>query len=233
MPVSVITDSAAALPVEVAERAEIAVVPLRLVLGGRSFRDGELDPREVLARAAEGVTDAELRSVMVCYRDVLGSHQQALNRLSVYRVPDADTGTNMTLTVEAVVSALGQATGMASTCRAISRGALLGGRGISGVVLAQLLGATATRFAHSDSIDGSVLVQQHLGRDANPDQLVQPCPRAARAVGPLLGGHPGRGSGRRRCGPGCGWRGQGLVTSRRRTHPVATERAPQNIEHPP
>jgi DAK2 domain fusion protein YloV len=105
------------------------------------------------------LTDAQLRSVMICYRDLLGSHQQALNRLNVYPVPDADTGTNMTLTVEAVVSALGQATGMASTCRAISRGALLGGRGISGVVLAQLLGAAASRFAHSDSIDGSVLAQ--------------------------------------------------------------------------
>jgi DegV family protein with EDD domain len=58
MPVSVITDSAAALPVEVAERAGIGVVPLRLVVGGRSFRDGELDPREVLARAAEGITTA-------------------------------------------------------------------------------------------------------------------------------------------------------------------------------
>jgi DegV family protein with EDD domain len=56
MAVSVITDSAAALPAGVAEQAGIAVVSLRLVIGGRSFRDGELDPREILARVEEGVT---------------------------------------------------------------------------------------------------------------------------------------------------------------------------------
>jgi dihydroxyacetone kinase-like predicted kinase len=88
----------------------------------------------------ERLTHAQLRSAMVCYRDLLRSHQQVLNRLNVYPVADADTGTNMTLTVESVVAALEEATDMASTCRAISRGALLGGRGISGVILAQLLG---------------------------------------------------------------------------------------------
>jgi DAK2 domain len=120
----------------------------------------------------ERLTDAQLRSVMVCYRDLLGSHQQALSRLNVYPVPDADTGTNMTLTVKSVAAPLEEATDMASTCRAISWGALLGGRRISGVILAQLLGAAASRFAHSDSIDGSVLAQALTEASRAADQAV-------------------------------------------------------------
>jgi fatty acid-binding protein DegV len=56
MAVAVIADSAAALPAEVVERAGIVVVPLRLEIGGRSYRDGELDGEEVLARAGRGVS---------------------------------------------------------------------------------------------------------------------------------------------------------------------------------
>jgi DegV family protein with EDD domain len=56
MAVAVITDSAAALPAGVAEQAGIAVVPLRLEVGDRSYRDGELDRREVLAQAGQDVS---------------------------------------------------------------------------------------------------------------------------------------------------------------------------------
>ena len=40
------------------------------------------------------------------YRDALRLHQADINRLNVYPVPDGDTGTNMALTLEAVVSEL-------------------------------------------------------------------------------------------------------------------------------
>ena len=40
---------------------------------------------------------------MVAYRDVLRRHQEVINRLNVYPVPDGDTGTNMALTLESVV----------------------------------------------------------------------------------------------------------------------------------
>ena len=48
----------------------------------------------------------ELRAVMGGYRDALRMHQTDINRLNVYPVPDGDTGTNMALTLEAVVSEL-------------------------------------------------------------------------------------------------------------------------------
>ena len=48
----------------------------------------------------------DLRAVMGGYRDALRLHQTDINRLNVYPVPDGDTGTNMALTLEAVVSEL-------------------------------------------------------------------------------------------------------------------------------
>ena len=48
----------------------------------------------------------DLRAVMGGYRDALRLHQSDINRLNVYPVPDGDTGTNMALTLEAVVSEL-------------------------------------------------------------------------------------------------------------------------------
>ena len=48
----------------------------------------------------------DLRAVMGGYRDALRLHQADINRLNVYPVPDGDTGTNMALTLEAVVTEL-------------------------------------------------------------------------------------------------------------------------------
>jgi len=87
-----------------------------------------------------------LRSVVLSYRDALRDHQEAINRLNVYPVPDGDTGTNMALTVESVVAELEGATGMAEVCKAISHGSLMGARGNSGVILSQILRGIAKGF---------------------------------------------------------------------------------------
>lgn len=86
---------------------------------------------------------ATLGDVMARFRDALRSHQSAINRLNVYPVPDGDTGTNMALTLESVVSALDGGDGtrddLAATCHAISHGSLMGARGNSGVILSQVM----------------------------------------------------------------------------------------------
>ena len=69
-----------------------------------------------------------------------GAHREAINRLNVYPVPDGDTGTNMSLTLESVVVELDAAPpDMAAVCKAISHGSLMGARGNSGVILSQVL----------------------------------------------------------------------------------------------
>lgn len=84
---------------------------------------------------------AELCQLVTTFRDGLRSHQELINRLNVYPVPDGDTGTNMALTLESVIGELDDldSPDLASTCRAIAHGSLMGARGNSGVILSQLL----------------------------------------------------------------------------------------------
>jgi uncharacterized protein len=92
----------------------------------------------------------DLRAVMGGYRDALRLHQADINRLNVYPVPDGDTGTNMALTLEAVVTELEgveAGAGLDAVCRAIGHGSLMGARGNSGVILSQLLRGMGERMA--------------------------------------------------------------------------------------
>ncbi|MBV8159775.1 MAG: DAK2 domain-containing protein [Acidimicrobiia bacterium] len=98
---------------------------------------------------------AHLREVVVGYRDALRAHQEKLNRLNVYPVPDGDTGTNMALTLESVVSELDGAEDMGTTCKAISHGSLMGARGNSGVILSQVLRGMTDTFKGSQAVDGT------------------------------------------------------------------------------
>src|SRR5690606_1422537 len=71
--------------------------------------------------------------------------REEIDALNVYPVPDGDTGTNLFLTMEAVVQALEPEDGtpapatLPEMARAITHGALMGARGNSGVILSQLL----------------------------------------------------------------------------------------------
>jgi uncharacterized protein len=116
-----------------------------------------------------------LRDVMVAYRDVLRSHQELINRLNVYPVPDGDTGTNMSLTIDSVVGeleALDPDPPMADVCKAISHGSLMGARGNSGVILSQLLRGVAEQ----------AVAHPHLGPAQVAGALVEAAVLAYQAV---------------------------------------------------
>jgi hypothetical protein len=97
-----------------------------------------------------------LGRVIEAYRDALRSHQDVINRLNVYPVPDGDTGTNMALTVESVVAELDKLEDpdMALTSKAISHGSLMGARGNSGVILSQLLRGIVDGLNESGRVPG-------------------------------------------------------------------------------
>jgi fatty acid kinase len=99
----------------------------------------------------------QLRKVIHTYRDALRAHQQVINRLNVYPVPDGDTGTNMALTLESVCEELASGdgdSGMAQTCKAISHGSLMGARGNSGVILSQVLRGMSDALRDHAAVDG-------------------------------------------------------------------------------
>lgn len=94
----------------------------------------------------ERLAALDLRLAITRFRDALRSHQDELNRLNVYPVPDGDTGTNMTLTLESVVNELQSAEDMSEVCQAVAHGSLMGARGNSGVILSQVLRGLADTF---------------------------------------------------------------------------------------
>ncbi len=90
--------------------------------------------------------------------DGLRRHQQEIDDLNVYPVPDGDTGTNLVLTLAAAHEALdGQVTALAEDLRRMARGALLGARGNSGVIVAQVFKGIAEAFAATLVPDGRAL----------------------------------------------------------------------------
>jgi DAK2 domain fusion protein YloV len=97
----------------------------------------------------------ELRAVVEGFRDALKAHQEGINRLNVYPVPDGDTGTNMALTLAAVCEEVdGADADLESVCKAISHGSLMGARGNSGVILSQVLRGMSAVVKDAGGIDG-------------------------------------------------------------------------------
>ena len=70
----------------------------------------------------------------------LENNKQSVNNLNVFPVPDGDTGTNMSLTIQYAVKELAKAGAktVGEAAAATSSGALMGARGNSGVILSQL-----------------------------------------------------------------------------------------------
>src|ERR1700754_4149617 len=96
------------------------------------------------------------------------AHTDEINRLNVFPVADADTGTNMLFTMRAAwaqADASPRGGDVAGVAAALADGALQGARGNSGVILSQILRgladvaaeATAETGGELTEIDGSVL----------------------------------------------------------------------------
>ncbi len=101
-----------------------------------------------------------LKEVLVSARNLLHIHVDEINRLNVFPVPDGDTGTNMYLTLDAVVTGLaGVEDSLSAVLESVSRHALLGARGNSGVILAQFLAGFAAAVGDRTAVDGAALAR--------------------------------------------------------------------------
>jgi uncharacterized protein len=80
--------------------------------------------------------------------------RQRIDDLNVYPVPDGDTGTNMTLTARSVVDQLDATNSdeRIALLKEMTRAALMGARGNSGVILSQIVRGAAEAFALDESI---------------------------------------------------------------------------------
>ena len=105
---------------------------------GAAGRRGRRPHRE---RTQVGMNELELaRSLARGGLGALEASRRRIDDLNVYPVPDGDTGTNLTLTVRAIAEALerlGRRPGDAA--HEVTRAALMGARGNSGVILSQIV----------------------------------------------------------------------------------------------
>ncbi|GAA2376905.1 DAK2 domain-containing protein [Streptomyces carpaticus] len=93
--------------------------------------------------------------------DTLGRDRAEIDAINVFPVPDADTGTNLYLTMESADRALTAAAqepgtgtpGPGDAARTMAHGALIGARGNSGTILAQLLRGMAQELAAAPADD--------------------------------------------------------------------------------
>ncbi len=112
--------------------------------------NGDLDSR---------LSGDDLRAMFAAATALLERNMESVNALNVFPVPDGDTGTNMFLTLQAVVEGAGPADGAPASevASAMARAALMGARGNSGVILSQLFKGFET------GLDGAA--------DCGPDEL--------------------------------------------------------------
>ena len=90
-----------------------------------------------------------------------------IDDLNVYPVPDGDTGTNLLLTLRAADAAVrsDQPGDLAVTMTSMARGAVLGARGNSGVIVSQVLRGLAEGLTAAPAGDGAAMAAA-LGRGA-------------------------------------------------------------------
>ena len=82
-----------------------------------------------------------------------------VNALNVFPVPDGDTGTNMSMTFKAAVKEIENlnSESIGETSKKLAKGALMGARGNSGVILAQILRGISKGLEGKTEVDGREL----------------------------------------------------------------------------
>jgi DAK2 domain fusion protein YloV len=88
-----------------------------------------------------------------------------INALNVFPVPDGDTGTNMSLTMRSTLGAVANSPEhhVGQVAAAMARGALMGARGNSGVILSQIVRGFAKAIENEPEMDGAVLAKALAG----------------------------------------------------------------------
>ncbi len=96
----------------------------------------------------------------------LEGHRAEIDRINVFPVADRDTGTNMLLTMRAAAAGCGRDDALVAAAETLARGALLGARGNSGVILSQVLRGVAEAVAAAEGPCAGAVLADALDRGA-------------------------------------------------------------------
>ena len=110
--------------------------------------------------ATQTLDGAAYRALFAAGAGYVERYSDAINALNVFPVPDGDTGINMVLTLRAAASGAEEGgASVAAVSKAISRAALYGARGNSGVIMSQFLKGAAVGLEGRHECDGEALAR--------------------------------------------------------------------------
>ncbi|MGI6238772.1 MAG: DAK2 domain-containing protein [Christensenellales bacterium] len=118
-----------------------------------------------------------LKEMFVSGAALLAQNRENVDSLNVFPVPDGDTGTNMTQTINAAVKEMNGApvSSVSAVASAVARGALKGARGNSGVILSQIFRGFASALDGAEEVDAALFVKMlRAGADTAYKAVMKP-----------------------------------------------------------
>lgn len=115
--------------------------------------------KEVLILSTQNIDGMQLKNMIISGANNLENNKGPINSLNVFPVPDGDTGTNMSLTMQSAVREIKSARDSAvhTVADAASNGSLMGARGNSGVILSQIWRGFAKALKNQEGVDSKTL----------------------------------------------------------------------------
>jgi len=115
-------------------------------------------------RQIDSLSGQGLRDMLMAATEWLERNASEIDALNVFPVPDGDTGTNMLLTMHSTIEEAYRAPdhSTSAVAEAIAKGALMGARGNSGVILSQIWHGLAKGLAGKDCCTGKDLAEALL-----------------------------------------------------------------------
>ncbi len=115
-------------------------------------------------KKVKSVTGQDLREMLAAATTWLEKSAADIDALNVFPVPDGDTGTNMLLTMRSSIEEAYHVPDQSASAvaQAIAKGALMGARGNSGVILSQIWRGLAQGLTEKESFTGNDLADALL-----------------------------------------------------------------------
>ena len=123
------------------------------------------------------INGADLRRMIISAAASIEIHKQQLNELNVFPVPDGDTGTNMSMTINAASADLRKVEdpNLDKAAKTAASAMLRGARGNSGVILSLLFRGLSKRLKGCDEADGTTWAEAlQEGVDAAYKAVMKP-----------------------------------------------------------
>jgi DAK2 domain fusion protein YloV len=122
------------------------------------FPQQESAPSSMPIPTAPSIDGKLLKKLVLAGVTWLNTNQQTVNSLNVFPVPDGDTGTNMSLTMQAALQEIAKidSANAGQVAHSIAHGALMGARGNSGVIFSQIWRGFARSLDAQAEIDSAL-----------------------------------------------------------------------------